>query len=313
MSALQKPGTVAQLAEMLSPHTVLVHHDYTKQPDFRIDLPNVRFVPEPKETGWGNWGLTDGIYHTLQHAVRTLEFDYFQLMSPTCLPIRPLSEFEAHIRADTADIHGDFFDISADPEMTMIFSSRVYAPANSLRLRVLRRAQRWYFGKELAVAQHVSLSIRKRADPRPLGPMMAARARLAYYITQLAPKGILYPHPFTDSFRPHIGSTWIGLNRKATEFIAGTRTDPRIESHFRHLPIVDEITFPTFLANSGLRVSPGNHVINTFTVAGSPEWITDSDLDRMLQSHLYFARKFPDDKDASVRQRVVTMLRPISA
>lgn len=309
ISAMQKPSTVAQLADALAPHTVLVHHDSTKQPEFRLERSNVVFVPNPKVTGWGNWGFSQGIYHTMRYCVDALDFDYFQLMSPTCLPLRPLNEFEAHITGSDCDIHGDFFDITVDPDMLMVFAWRAYAPADSLRMRLLRAAQRWYFGPELRVQQHVSLSVRKRANNGPVTAGEAVRASLALALTELAPKGIFYHHPYTPAFRPHIGSTWVGLSHKACSYLADTIRDPRVDAYFRHLPIVDEILFPTFLANSGMKIGPGNHAINTFTAAGNPEWINDADLDRLVKSNLYFGRKFPDDCNAPVRLRALERLK----
>lgn len=314
MSALQKPSTVTQLVDALAPHTVVIHHDFQKQGEFEVNRPNVKWVPEPRVTGWGNWGFSEGIFHTLDYCLRDLDFDYFQLLSPTCLPIRPIAEFEDYVSKSDCDIHGDFFDISADSEMTMIFGFRAYVPANSLKLRIMQRAQRWYFGPELRVQQHVSLSIRRRADPRPLGPFRSLKAQIGQGITQLAKKGLLSRHPFDDSFRPYIGSTWVGLSRKACEYLTKMQHDPRVEGHFKHLPIVDEIMFPTFLANSGFKVGPGNHVINTFTVAGNPAWINDDDFERMVQTQMYFARKFPDDPNSPVRRRALERLRsPLTA
>jgi integrase len=40
--------------------------------------------------------------HTLRHALAEGGFDYFQVLSPTCLPIRPLAEFEAHVAQSPA-------------------------------------------------------------------------------------------------------------------------------------------------------------------------------------------------------------------
>lgn len=305
---MQKPSTVLQLVDALAPHTVLIHHDFSKQKDFQINRPNVRWVAEPKETGWGNWGFSEGIFHTLDYALRELEFDYFQLLSPTCLPIRPMAEFEQHVLNSDCEINGDFFDISSDQEMMMIFGFRAYVPAKSLRIALLRRAQRWYFGPEVKVQQHVSLSIRTHDEMRPTGLLSSMKAKLGLGITQMAKAGLLHRHPFTDDFRPYIGSTWVGLTHKACVYLANKRSDPRIAAHFKGLPIVDEIMFPTFLANSGFKIRPGNHVINTFTVAGNPQWIGDDDLSRMLQTPLFFARKFPDDAQSPIRLRILDRL-----
>src|SRR3954447_10256317 len=94
MSAVSKPGTVDQLARALAPHCVLVHHDFSQSPEFPLSAPNVRFVPDPKRTGWGVFGLVEGIFHSFRYALANLEFDYLQLLSPTCLPIKPLRDFE---------------------------------------------------------------------------------------------------------------------------------------------------------------------------------------------------------------------------
>ena len=75
MSAIHSPESVAQLARALAPHTVVVHHDFSQTPDFSVNEPNVRFVPEPKRTGWAIWGFSEGIFHAMRYAYENLEFD----------------------------------------------------------------------------------------------------------------------------------------------------------------------------------------------------------------------------------------------
>src|SRR3990167_761367 len=110
MSAVSKPETVDQLARALAPHTVLVHHDFSQTPHFPLTAPNVRFVPGPKRTGWAMFGFVDGIFHSMQYAIANLDFDYLQLLSPTCLPIKPLGEFEVHV-SQGEDAHFDCVDL----------------------------------------------------------------------------------------------------------------------------------------------------------------------------------------------------------
>jgi len=88
MSAVSRPATIEQLARALAPHLVLVHHDFSQTPNFRLTAPNVRFVPNPRRTGWAVFGFVEGIFHSLQHATANFDFDYLQLLSPTCLPLR---------------------------------------------------------------------------------------------------------------------------------------------------------------------------------------------------------------------------------
>ena len=109
MSAVSKPGTIDQLARALAPHLVLVHHDFSQTPDFPLTAPNVHFVPNPKRTGWAVFGFAEGIFHSMQYALAHFDFDYLQLLSPTCLPIKPLRQFEEHI-CGPAEAHFDCID-----------------------------------------------------------------------------------------------------------------------------------------------------------------------------------------------------------
>ena len=90
MSALNKPATTEQLARALAPHLCWCITISTRSPHFTLEAPNVRFVPNPKRTGWAVFGFTDGIFYSLRYALENLDFDYLQLLSPTCLPIKPL-------------------------------------------------------------------------------------------------------------------------------------------------------------------------------------------------------------------------------
>ena len=111
MSAIHSPESVAQLARSLAPHTVVVHHDFSQTPEFSVDEPNVRFVPEPKRTGWAIWGFSEGIFHALRYAYENLEFDYLQILSPTCLPIKPMSALEAHVASGSTEVDFAWIDM----------------------------------------------------------------------------------------------------------------------------------------------------------------------------------------------------------
>ncbi|MFB2350981.1 hypothetical protein, partial [Priestia megaterium] len=119
------PAVVDQLADALAPHTVLVHHDFTQQADFPLKAPNVRFVPNPVRTGWAVFGFVEGIFLTLRHALAELDFDYLQLLSPSCLPIKPMAQFEAHAMG-SALAHFDCIDLLADHDALMSVGYRAF-------------------------------------------------------------------------------------------------------------------------------------------------------------------------------------------
>jgi hypothetical protein len=304
MSATQQGATVAQLANALAPHTVLVHHDFTKKKDFRVDCPNVRFVPNPTVTGWGSWGLSRGIFHTIEHALRTLDFDYLHLLSPTCLPIRPLSELEAFVASSKVDIHADMFEVERDEQSLMNFGCRAYAYGDSLKYRALGRLRKHYFGSDAILEQTSSLSMWRRSPEREARGR-SVLDRIALGATQAAARGWLGSNPFSQTFRPMIGSLWIGMSHRVCEYLMRIRHSDPVSGYFAHLKIVDEMLFPTLLANSPFKVGPALHAVNDFDPYGSPYWIKDTDLDRIFATGRFLARKFPDDPSASVRLRAL--------
>jgi hypothetical protein len=304
MSATQSAAVVDQLAGLLAPHRVVVHHDFEKKPDFRPTAPNIDIVPDPKVTGWGTWGLSEAILHTVRHALDHHEFDYFQLMSPTCLPIRPLEEFEAFVESDPADAHVDLMPVERDDNTLMHFGYRSFAPYNTLRFRLMRRVRRLYFTPGAQFVQTKSLAM-YRLSETPDGRPATLGGRFALRLTKLAAGGWLGPHPFGPDFKPMIGGTFFGARRAVCEYLVGMGGNALIPQFVRDLQIVDETLFPTLLANSRFKLGPANHAINDFTEEGNPRWIDDADLDRLIATRRFFARKFVDDPFDPVRARAI--------
>jgi hypothetical protein len=283
----------------------VVHHDFSKRRDFVLDEPNAHLVPDPKVTGWGTWGFVEAIFHTIRFALETEPFDYFQLISPTCLPIRPLGEFAQFVMTDPADVHADIMSLESDPDTFMTFGYRAFIQGGTLRFRLLRSARKWYFGDHSDLVQTRSLSIlRRRGEGAHMGlSRLGGRASLA--LTRLFADGPLGSHPFGKGFRPMIGSTWWGARRTVCEHLERLSQDETNLAGFRRLHLVDETVFASLFANSQFRVGPSNHAISAFNDRGNPRWIDESELDRMFASQRFFARKFPEDPEAPQRRRAL--------
>src|SRR5690606_14631782 len=179
MSAVHSAKAVEELARALSPHRVLIHHDFAQTPGFAIDAANTSFVPDPKRTGWAHWGFSEGIFHSLRHALQHLDFAYLQLLSPTCLPIKPLREFEVLVADSECDAHFDAIDVAEDLDALMSVGYRAYTPGNSLRHRILRRLT-WagYYGKGKYVVARPVAGVQLMSRPKVdagLGSSMLAR------------------------------------------------------------------------------------------------------------------------------------------
>ncbi len=299
MSAVNSPAIVQQLVESLQPHPVLIHHDFSQQPDFVVDASNARFVENAGRTGWNDWGFSQGIFRLIDESMADPEVDYFQLLTPTCLPIRPLDEFGAMLARNEFDAHNEFFDLHEHHVARINFAYRAFVPARTLRSRFLWRCFKAWTGRHWHIADSCNLQLRIPDDPHP-GP----RARLGEWATRLARDGWLGRHPFNESFRGLAGGTWFGANRAALQAMQTLYAQPWVQDWFRYMHFADEMLISTLIGNSSLRVGPSNHFVNVFDEA-RPRWIRPGDVDQVMSSGRYFGRKFPDDPDDPARLRVI--------
>lgn len=306
MSAVAPAATVDQLARALAPHHVLVHHDFSQQPSFRLAAPNVSFVPDPRRTGWGVFGFVDGIFHTLRHALEEIEFDYLQLLSPSCLPIKPMAEFEAHVMGP-ADAHFDCIDLMADHDALMTVGYRAFTAKGTLMHRLTRRLMNEYFGENYARRDEAGVWIR---SGRRQGLVPWFTHHLIHALSR--PSGAR--HPFDDSFRPYYGSTWFGARRRIVRAVVDGFDAPGVRDYFSRLHIAEEFLVPTLLMQAGGAKGPINHYVHRFDEA-HPGQLVEEHVEMLRASPAFFARKFPAEVGTRVRWRVLTDLcrNPLAA
>ena len=299
MSAVGKPETVDQLARSLAPHTVLVHHDFSQTPDFLLTAPNVRFVPNPKRTGWAFFGFVDGIFHSMKYALANLEFDYLQLLSPSCLPIKPMEAFEAHI-SGREEAHFDCIDLFADQDALMSVGFRALTPEKSFRHRIVRRLGDAYFGASSGRRDEAGVWLHS-------GGRKSIVALLALGVFKALSRPSIGQHIFNAKFRPYYGSVWFGASRHVVAAILEKFLHPGVRDYFSQLCIADEFLIPTLLMHVAPAKGPMNHFIQRFDLA-HPGKIEDEDMEQLKAIPAFFARKFPDDPAAPIRIRVLAEL-----
>ncbi len=299
MSAVSKAGTVDQLAHALAPHQVLVHHDVSQTPDFELHAPNVLFVPQPKRTGWAVFGFVEAIFHSLAHALTHLDFDYVQLLSPACLPIKPMADFERHV-SGTEDAHFDCIDLLQDRDALMSVGYRAFTAENSLLHRAARRLPAMYFGNSTARRDEAGVWLRSGGG-QGLLPALAATALQALSRT---PLGRQLPG---QALRPYYGSTWFGARRHIAEGMLQAMQRPGMYEHFSRVRIAEEFLIPSLIMQLRPRKGPLNHCIQTFHEA-HPGTFGLQDMNRLRRTPAWFARKFADDPDAPVRLQVLSEL-----
>lgn len=314
MSAVHSAETVEQLANALAPWPVVIHHDFQQTPSFQVRASNASFVDAPKRTGWAVWGFSEGIVHLLDTCLNQHGADYFQLLSPTCLPVRPLIEFEEHLQASHFDVHIGSVAIESDPNLLMNFGYRAYCAENSPSHKLLRRLRAIYFGRNAGRLDLANL----QTQCRPVGDRLSLVQRLAWLVTNMARRGWFSKHPFASgSLIATAGGTWFGCRRDAGQYLVDQVRTKQVEAFFSKMRIADEMMFATLFGSSPFDVGEPNHYVHTFDEA-NPRWIEVSDLPAIRESRRFFARKFRDDSSDQARREILksigystTVTRPL--
>lgn len=302
MSAGYSDKVVRQLAQSLHPAPVVIHHDFSRYPQFRLDMPNASIVPNAVRTGWGNWDFVQGILRLIEHTLEHFEFDHLQLLSPTCLPIQPLSAFRDHLARHPADAHLDLVCLDEDREALLEFAYRAFLPDASIRQRLLLRSRLLALGRRPRRVNRAGLCI---AQPSSNSWTSRRRFDAGVALARAARHGLFGTTPFGKRFRPYLSSVWFCASRPVCEDILRTARSPELIAHFQRGRMIDEVFFASIIGNSGAKVGPLNHLINDYDEQGHPRFLTMEDLDRLAGSTRFFARKFPDDLDDPVRLRAL--------
>lgn len=302
MSAIHSNQVLDQLAGTLAPHEVIVHHDFEQQPDFNLRAGNTRLVPDPISTGWGVWGFTEGVFHLIRHCLKTSDFDYFQLLSPTCLPVKSLAQFEQDLIESQFDANIDVIELASNIDALMNYGMRAFTPNGSIRFRILKYCFKYYYGESWRPEQRANLQLRTGGSKSPSFAQFVCEC-----LVRAAQKGYLGPSLLNRKLRPYVGGVWFGARREVCEYLLKQFDEPEIFAGFSKVYMAEEMMMATLLANSGFVLGPSNHLVNRFT-EGNPNWLETSDMTMLEQTDRYFARKFPNSIEADVRLAVLNMI-----
>lgn len=303
LSSKQSCAAIDQIAQAVAPHPVLVHHDFSKEPVFLPQQPNVTVLRDPVETRWGDWSLVAATHRLMQHALEDASVTHFQLLSEACLPVRPVAEFERYLRHERPDFMIDMHRL--DERESVLSHGWRYLSEPGWSRRAARFATVWAWQSAgHRQAYNINLQLAGRGE--------TTIARIKQWLGLQALMVIAWRHRkhlrTLGVLRLAIGSQWFGCSRRAMQWLLDTREAlPRLARHFQHAHIPDEAYVHTVVA-SGLAagvpliVRPGNHALFWDGCGTGPDLLHDSDLERVLRTGRHFARKFPLDRSASVRR-----------
>ncbi len=301
-TALEKAATVEQLLGQLGDRPVVLHHDFDTQPGFAVrPRPNLRLVPSVRHDGRVDpWSAVDDVRRSVRFAFEHFEFDYLQLLSGSCLPTRPIEEFERHIAQSRDDAHVDWFDVTNDPNVLAGFAYRMFGNDGDLRFRMFRKLRDLYFGKAPVVRQHGGMALML---PTVAGGFLTRTLRAATLkLARGALAGRLGRVPYGLQLPPVVGSAWFGARRDIWQYLVAQAEDPAIGRFFRHKRLPAELVWPALLAGSGFRLGPSNHLIGTLDADEAPQPFCARDLARIISAPAFFARRFPNDSAAPIRR-----------
>jgi hypothetical protein len=305
LSAHEPEDSVRQLVSSLGNcDPIIVHHDYSKQPTFSLPSSRVYLIPDHVATQWGTSELVKAIFHLIRTALEQSRFDYFQLISGSCLPLRPVEQLRQHLADGKHAIYSDILDLDADEQVMMSHGHRVFCRADSPAFRLLRRSRRWYLGDDPITVQQANLSIARRCDP---DARLTAWQWLGRKIHRAARLGLLDRHPFRGDTVPMIGSLWFCLRRDVCEYLVQQEESDPVTRYLTRLNVCDEIVFASLLGNSSFKCVPSNHLVSDF-IGPHPRVFDEDDLAKLAVSDKFFARKFSADAKDNVRQGILARL-----
>ena len=266
----QTERLVARLRRDSPSARIIVSHDRKMPaPDAAVlDALNGELWLTPEPVTWGDATYLRSLLVLVERADLAQD-DWLTILTGQDYPIRPLREYESHLLACGADMILEEPD--DDPNLP-IFLRRYRSRAYRLPLWTDRHRIR-------QVMKHMP-GIEMTRSPRGLPPHII-RHRLRT--------------PFHDGFRLYKGCDQFALSGRAARVLL--QADPKLLRYYSHTLTPSESYPHTVLRNDpSLRNLAGMIHYAQWVDSPHPKWLTLEDLESLLNSRLWFARKFRPDE-----------------
>ncbi len=277
---------------------IVVHHDRTncaldETAVAALGGTHVLYAAEPMR--WGDVSMLDALLRCLRWIEENLDYDWIVHLSGADYPIRPLRELEERLASEGKDgyiIHdrlGTEDEVRDRREEAYRRYFYQYYQLPQLRLsRVLPGRARTVLRRRTERLKAVPAAMYVKPLPRGQGVRVGRRSRRAL---------------FRDGYACYKGSLWVALSRKSVQcYLRTLRERPEIYRYYARTINPDESITATVLANDPTIQLDPDPLRYTNWVSGRPhpEVLTTKDLEAMLASGKYFARKFDPAADEQV-------------
>jgi hypothetical protein len=310
LSSNNTAAAIQQIIDAIgSEHIIIIHHDFSKQPDFCVTGDNVYVIENYLHTSWAKWSLVDATLLLIETALARGEFDYFQLLGDTCLPIQPIPKFVDYLKKTQPDASLDYVSLQDNLEVMMSHGYRAFTEINSIRYKILRRLKFWYELDRTETQTIGGIFIRSTNSTRKT-PMFW----LQYAVMQLAAHGIGFTHPFGRKLNCSAGSQWFGCSSAmCMKIMDWSKKNAPIVNHFKNMLIPDEFFFQTVILNlQPQNIVQSNHFVSIFDKEADyrgPVFMKIDDIDQLMLSGKFFARKFPKEPEHPMRLKVLDIIK----
>ncbi|MBY6049489.1 beta-1,6-N-acetylglucosaminyltransferase [Vannielia litorea] len=225
---------------------------YEKLTASLADLDNVSFAPRYL-CEWGTWNIVAATQKAAEIMLEQHpEVSHVYLASGSCLPLRPVQELRAYLKARPRT---DFIESVTIEDVTWTkggFDSERF----TLRFPFSWKKQRFLFDRYVALQRAVRFKRR-------------------------VPKGLV----------PHLGSQWWCLSRPTLEAILTDPDRPLYDRYFKRVWIPDESYFQSIVRVYSNDVESRSLTLSKFDFQGKPHIFYDDHLQLLRRSDCFVARK----------------------
>ncbi len=233
---------------------------------------NCIFINNRVEVIWGGWSMVEATLRLLNTAVKyPLDFNYYQLLSDSCFPLKSAQEIQYSLQASKAN----------------------YITIN----------------EEVVPGSHYFPWIRRYHSHDDRNRKLTWKERLLRKIRRRYRRSFMKGNPY-KIMRPYKGWQWWCLTDDCVRYILEfIEQNSRFSRFYKYTRIPDEMFFHTIIMNSnfaqsvvpemGHGLTTGTHYIEWID-GNKPKILNDEDFESLIQSGCHFARKFCQAESSSL-------------
>lgn len=256
----------------------------------------------PSPGGRARFGVLEGLISAMRWLERQAKpYDWLVVMSGQDFPIRPLHELEAELAGSALDgyfHHFEAFDAAAASAPPMLWSQKLVTDRYLFQYASVK--------ENISLAERAVLKVPRLLLERLL-PSVRVHTGFGIMVGRKATD-----LPFDANFRLYGGNYWMTISRKAVRTVLDFVDErPDIVNYFRGVASPEEAFLPTVLANApGLALSTRELRYLEFDQAnyGFLAEFGAADLDRVLASGCYIARKFDFGRNPDVQAALIDIV-----